>query len=135
MDVFDKQKRSEIMKSVKSQKNKSTELLLINLFKSNNITGWRRNYKLFGKPDFVFLKNKLAIFVDGCFWHGHNCRNTTPSSNTEYWENKIIRNKNRDKIVNAHLKNINWSVIRIWECDLKNNQNKIIKKIKRKLNV
>ncbi|HQB60511.1 MAG TPA: very short patch repair endonuclease, partial [Spirochaetota bacterium] len=68
MDVFDKNKRTEIMKSVKSNNNRSTELKLIKIFKENNIKGWRRNYKAIGKPDFVFLKKKTAIFVDGCFW-------------------------------------------------------------------
>lgn len=133
MDVFNKKKRSEIMKSVKSQKNKSTELKLIKLFKENKIKGWKRNYKIFGKPDFVFLNHKVAIFVDGCFWHGHKCRNTTPSSNTEYWENKFSKNKARDKIVNSHLKKLNWTVIRIWECELKNKPDKILKKILNKL--
>lgn len=133
MDVFDKEKRSKIMKCVKSYENKSTELYLIKLFKENEIKGWRRSYSLFGKPDFVFLKQKIAVFVDGCFWHGHNCRNTTPSSNTEYWVRKINNNKKRDKLVNKHLKDIEWFVIRIWECELKKNPNKVIKQIKKRL--
>lgn len=133
MDVFDKEKRSKIMKCVKSYENKSTELYLIKLFKENEIKGWRRSYSLFGKPDFVFLKQKIAVFVDGCFWHDHNCRNTTPSSNTEYWVRKINNNKKRDKLVNKHLKDIEWFVIRIWECELKKNPNKVIKQIKKRL--
>ncbi len=77
-ETFTKEQRSQIMQQVKSSRNKSTELKLIQFFKANKINGWRRNYKLFGKPDFVFTKSKTAIFVDGCFWHGHDCRNTTP---------------------------------------------------------
>ena len=68
-DVFDAEKRSDIMHQVKSKKNKSTELRLIEIFKQNGITGWRRNYPVKGHPDFVFPKKKIAVFVDGCFWH------------------------------------------------------------------
>ena len=75
-DTFTDEERSKIMWQVKSGGNKSTELKLINLFKGYRIKGWRRNYKIYGKPDFVSPKKKVAIFVDGCFWHGHNCRNT-----------------------------------------------------------
>ena len=119
-DTFSVEKRSEIMRKVKSNRNKSTELRLIQFFKENRICGWRRNFKLYGKPDFVFPKQRLAIFVDGCFWHGHNCRNTKPKDNANYWESKINRNKNRDVQVTETLTNKNWTVIRIWECELKN---------------
>lgn len=119
-DVFTKEKRSQIMRQVKSTRNKSTELKLIAFFKVNNIKGWRRNYPLFGKPDFTFPKNKLVIFVDGCFWHGHNCRNTKPKDNADYWTKKIERNKNRDLEVNQTLSAKGWKVIRFWECELKN---------------
>ena len=71
-DTFTKKKRSQIMKAVKSKGNISTEIKLIKLFKEKKIKGWRRNYKLFGNPDFVFPKSKIALFADGCFWHGHN---------------------------------------------------------------
>ena len=119
MDTFSKSDRSNIMRLVKSRNNKSTELQLIQLFKRRKITGWRRNYKIFGNPDFVFLKKKVAIFVDGCFWHGHSCRNVAPSSNKQYWENKLLRNKQRDAVVNQHLLDLNWIVFRVWECELK----------------
>lgn len=121
-DTFSVEKRSEIMRKVKSNHNKSTELKLIQYFKENRICGWRRNFKLYGKPDFVFPKQRLAIFVDGCFWHGHNCRNTKPKDNAGYWESKINRNKNRDVQVTETLTNKNWTVIRIWECELKTRQ-------------
>lgn len=74
---------------------------------------------MFGKPDFVFLKHRIAIFVDGCFWHGHNCRNVTPKNNAEYWRKKIENNKERDKIVTKTIEKKGWKVIRIWECELK----------------
>lgn len=117
-DVFNKEKRSEIMRTVKSSKNKSTEEKLIAYFKENSITGWRRNYKVYGKPDFVFPKLRIAIFADGCFWHGHNCRNTRPEQNKEYWQSKIARNMVRDADVTKHLEKLGWRVIRIWECEL-----------------
>lgn len=118
-DNFSKEKRSEIMRKVKSTRNKSTELKLITFFKNNNIKGWRRGFPLFGKPDFVFQKARTAIFLDGCFWHGHTCRNTIPKDNKEYWNNKINRNKARDYLVLNILTEKNWKVIRIWECELK----------------
>ncbi|MGB9180175.1 MAG: very short patch repair endonuclease, partial [Pyrinomonadaceae bacterium] len=111
--------RSKVMKAVKASGNKSTELKLIDYFKKSKITGWRRNYKLFGKPDFVFPKNRLAIFVDGCFWHGHDCRNTKPADNADYWRRKIARNKKRDQLVTSTLQQNGWNIIRIWECQIK----------------
>lgn len=126
-DTFSKEKRSQIMSSVKSKKNKSTELKLIKIFIENNLTGWCRNYPLFGKPDFVFPKFKIAIFTDGCFWHGHNCRNTKPADNAEYWTNKINKNKRRDLLVTERLISKGWQVVRFWECELqkKNYQSKL----------
>ena len=130
-DVFDKEKRSEIMRAVKSSKNKSTEEKLIAYFKENKITGWRRNYKVYGKPDFVLPDLRIAIFVDGCFWHGHNCRNTHPEQNKEYWQRKIGRNMDRDKEVTDHLERLGWNVIRIWECEfLKKNRGLLEKRLK-----
>ncbi len=107
------------MRSVKSKNNKSTEIALIGYFKKIGVKGWRRNYSLFGKPDFTFPKKRIVVFVDGCFWHGHNCRNTTPKDNEEYWKRKIERNIERDKTVAQNLSQKNWKVIRIWECEIK----------------
>lgn len=118
-DIFNKEKRSEIMSQVKSKRNKSTEEKLIQFFKEKKITGWRRNYKIKGKPDFVFPKMRIAIFTDGCFWHGHDCRNTRPKDNSEYWLKKISRNMERDAETTKYLQKIGWHVIRIWECELK----------------
>lgn len=127
VDTFTKSERSQIMRKVKSKSNKSTEIRLIQYFHENGIKGWRRNYKLIGKPDFVFPRQRIAIFTDGCFWHGHNCRNLKPQDNKDYWIKKIRRNKQRDKEVTDMLKSKKWTVIRIWECELKN-YNKIEKK-------
>ena len=117
-DVFNKGKRSEIMSRVRSKNNKSTELKLIQIFKENNIDGWKRNYPVKGHPDFVFLDKKIAVFVDGCFWHGHDCRNTRPSDNADYWMKKRERNMKHDKEITELFERRGWKVIRIWECEL-----------------
>lgn len=118
-DVFSPEERSRVMSKIRSSKNKSTELRLQNFFKRNNITGWRKNFPLFGRPDFVFPKLRIAVFVDGCFWHGHSCKNLRPKSNQAYWDKKIERNISRDALVSKVLRSKNWIVMRIWECELK----------------
>jgi len=134
-DVFDKGKRSEVMSHVRSKGNKSTESRLIKLFKENSIKGWRRNYPVKGHPDFIFPKEKVAVFVDGCFWHGHDCRNTRPKTNEEYWTKKRERNIRHDQEVTALFEARGWTVLRIWECELKKqSQLKTIIKIKNAIN-
>lgn len=129
-DIFLPEKRSSIMSKIQSKGNKSTELKLIKYFKENNIHGWRRGYKVKGHPDFVFLNKKIAIFVDGCFWHGHDCRNTRPSNNKDFWQNKRKQNILHDKEITKRLESRGWTVIRIWECELKKkNQDLLLKKL------
>jgi len=115
MDNISTQKRSWTMAQVRSSGNKSTEQKMVRVFRENKIKGWRRKYPLTGKPDFVFPKERLVVFVDGCFWHGHPTLCRIPESNKEYWNTKIERNKKRDKEVNKALKNNGWKVLRIWE--------------------
>ncbi len=107
--------RSALMARIRSSGNRSTELRLIALFRTHGIKGWRRSSRLFGRPDFVFPKARLAIFVDGEFWHGHPAKCRMPSTNRPYWEAKIARNRTRDRVVNAHLRGLGWRVLRIWE--------------------
>jgi DNA mismatch endonuclease (patch repair protein) len=121
-DTFSTEQRSAIMRKVKSKGNASTELRLIALFKARGFSGWRRNYPAFGKPDFVFLAQKIAVFVDGCFWHGHDCRNTKPKDNEAYWRQKIERNRRRDAEVSENLRARGWTVVRFWECELRNEE-------------
>jgi len=73
-----------------------------------------------GKPDLVFPKHKLALFVNGCFWHGHGCKRggTGPKSNTGYWAPKIARTRARDAASMAALKEVGWKVAILWECEL-----------------
>ena len=128
-DIFTTEKRSEIMSHIRSKNNKSTELKLIKIFNEYGITGWRRNYNVKGHPDFVFLKKKIAVFVDGCFWHGHKCQKHKPKDNSEYWKNKISYNKLHDKQTTELFQKRGWTVIRIWECKLKNKPQKLLSKI------
>ena len=129
-DTVSPGERSRIMAEVKSRDNKSTELKLIKIFKQYGIKGWRRTYPLPGHPDFVFPKSRLAIFVDGCFWHGCNEHCRIPKTNREYWVSKIDKNIKRDKLISKKLKEKEWTVIRIWEHELKKgNHTKKIEKI------
>ena len=108
------------MAAVRSKGNRATELKLISIFRVNRITGWRRNQRLPGKPDFVFRKERLAVFVDGCFWHGCPKHGEIPATNKQYWRTKLSRNKTRDRQVLTVLKKQNWRALRLWEHDLKN---------------
>lgn len=117
-DVFSPAKRSAVMALIRSHGNKDTELRMIALFRENGITGWRRGVRLFGKPDFVFRAGKVAVFVDGCFWHGCPRHATIPKTRAAFWAAKFSRNKERDRLVTRTLRKAGWRVIRVWECDL-----------------
>lgn len=125
-DIYDKETRSAIMQKIKSKGNKSTEICLIQVFQGQGIKGWRRGYPVKGHPDFVFLKKRVAIFVDGCFWHGHDCRNTRPEENKDFWMKKIGRNIEHDKAVTKMFTDRGWKVLRIWECELKKKNREIL---------
>ncbi len=134
-DVYDKEKRSAVMRNIKGKGNKSTELALIAIFREQGINGWRRGYQVKGHPDFVFLKERIAIFVDGCFWHGHDCRNTKPKDNGDFWSKKIGCNVKRDKAVTQMFESRGWVVLRIWECELKKkNRDSLVERLNRALN-
>jgi len=107
------------MAKILSKGNKSTELKLIYIFQANRIIGWRRNQKLSGSPDFVFRKERLAVFVDGCFWHGCRWHCRMPKDNRPYWKRKISSNGARDRLTTRALRRIGWRVIRVWEHSLK----------------
>jgi DNA mismatch endonuclease (patch repair protein) len=113
-DVFSKKERSNIMAAIHSRGNKATELRLISILRAAGITGWRRHQSLPGRPDFIFYRQRLALFVDGCFWHGcpQHCR--MPRGNREYWERKIAGNITRDRLVSRALRGRGWRVLRIW---------------------
>lgn len=131
-DVFSVTKRSEIMSRVKSRGNESTELRLIRLFRMYKIKGWRRRSRIFGSPDFVFPNQRLAIFVDGCFWHGCPMHGTLPRTNRAFWQEKLRRNRMRDRLVNKTLKQRGWKTLRLWQHDLRNGD-KVIRRLERSL--
>lgn len=106
------------MSLIRGHGNKATELAMIRIFKANGITGWRRHRPVFGKPDFVFPKLRLALFVDGCFWHFCPKHSRMPKGNAEYWERKKLVNQKRDRLVTKTLKAKGWNVLRVWEHDL-----------------
>src|ERR1022692_3334985 len=114
-DFLSKRKRSQVMAAVRSKGNKDTELKLISILRAHRISGWRRNHKLTGKPDFVFRRERLAVFVDGCFWHGCHVHGECPATNRTYWRRKLARNKARDQRTVRQLKQQNWRVLRVWE--------------------
>jgi len=126
-DIYDKKNRSKIMSRVRSSGNKATEKRLIKIFRENEIKGWRRKWPLPGKPDFVFPKERIVVFVDGCFWHGCPTHGTIPKTNREFWEKKISRNSERDKEVNRQLSDKGWGVVRIWQHELKEPENVLLK--------
>jgi len=111
--------RGALMSRVRSSGNATTEQRLLTFFRSAHITGWRRNYPLTGKPDFVFSPERLAVFADGCFWHGHNCgRKLKPKTNATAWRAKIRLTKRRDRKMSRDLRKHGWRVLRFWECAL-----------------
>jgi len=118
-DVFTKAQRSAVMARVRSRDNASTEIRTVELLRAAGITGWRRHSRIFGKPDFVFQKAKIALFVDGCFWHGCPRCKRVPTSSEAFWRAKIQRNIQRDKKVSRQLRKEGWKVIRVRECRLR----------------
>jgi DNA mismatch endonuclease (patch repair protein) len=133
-DVFSALKRSQIMSRVRCRGNKATELALISLMQRHKISGWRRKVKLFGKPDFVFPKHRLAVFVDGCFWHACPKHATRPANNQAFWTIKLARNKVRDRLVTQKLKKSGWRVLRVWQHELsRRNEHCLMRRIRQAL--
>jgi len=118
-DVFTKAKRSAVMARIQGKGNKATELALILLLRQHHLKGWRRNQPVFGRPDFVFRRGRITVFVDGCFWHGCPTHFKLPLNNQLFWRAKFEQNRARDKLVNRTLKALGWKVVRIWEHDLR----------------
>ena len=114
-DVFTKAKRSEVMSRVRARGNRSTELRMILIFRSHGISGWRRNRPVLGRPDFVFPVERVAVLVDGCFWHGCPRHYTAPAGHAAFWRRKLVANRTRDRLVTRTLTRAGWKVIRIWE--------------------
>ncbi len=130
MDTITKEQRSRNMAAIRSRGNQTTEVAFSKLLRINKITGWRRHSRrLFGTPDFIFPRSKVAIFIDGCFWHGCPKCKTNPKTNAKYWKTKIANNQKRDREVKKQLVREDWKVLRFWEHEIKENPNRIIRKI------
>lgn len=149
-DVFTKQKRSAVMARIRSRGNRDTELALARLLRAHGVKGWRRQVEIRNpksevrkfrvKPDFVFRRERVAVFVDGCFWHG--CPQHSPPgrwlrkssmpmgdgsrragsggrTGKAFWRAKLAANRARDRAVNRALRRAGWRVVRIWEHTLR----------------
>jgi DNA mismatch endonuclease, patch repair protein len=155
-DVFTKAKRSDVMSRIRSRGNKATELALVWVFRAHGITGWRRQVVIRGRaallrgpeitaaqqrrpaflvrPDFVFPRLRLAVFVDGCFWHGCPRHETKPRNNAAFWRRKFAANKARDRLVTRTLRQNGWRVLRIWEHALvRKNEPRLVARLQRAL--
>lgn len=118
-DVFTPQKRSEVMSRIRSAGNRETEVAFAKILRCEGIAGWRRNAPVFGKPDFVFRRERVVVFVDGCFWHHCPRHGKIPKTRQKYWREKILYNIDRARKVNRELRRSGWKVIRFWSCELK----------------
>lgn len=119
-DVFTPEQRSAVMRKVPGR-NSSAELKVRRLLRALGV-GYRLHRKdLPGSPDIVMAGRRLAVFVHGCFWHGHDCRRgaRAPKAHADYWSAKIARNKERDVRVQAELTALGWRPVVVWECELK----------------
>jgi DNA mismatch endonuclease (patch repair protein) len=118
-DWLSREQRSRNMASIHSKGNATTERAFLQLLRGAGLSGWRRHADLPGKPDFVFRTQRLAVFIDGCFWHGCPRCYRLPEDNRGYWRAKIFGNRSRDRRRIKELRALNWQVIRIWEHSLK----------------
>lgn len=132
-DIYSRSKRSQIMSSVRSTGNRSTELAAIRYFREQGLSGWRRHLDLSGTPDFCFPDAKVAVFVDGCFWHGCPKHYKAPKTNKRFWRERVEKNIRRDRRVDRQLRKAGWSIIRIWEHELRNPSGRLESRLRRAL--
>jgi len=121
-DWLTREQRSRNMASIRSEGNSTTERVFLSILRQAGICGWRRHLKLPGKPDFAFRSQRLAIFLDGCFWHGCPRCYRLPQDNRSYWKQKLLGNRFRDRLRARELRSLGWSVLRIWEHTLKSSR-------------
>jgi len=124
-DIFTKRKRSEIMSKIKGKGNKTTEVAFANLLKENKISGWRRQWPVAGRPDVAFPREKVAVFVDGCFWHQCPRHKRMPEARKEYWMDKFRVGKAKRVRDKRLLKTGGWIVLEVWEHDLKDDYGRV----------
>lgn len=129
-DNLTPEQRKYAMGRIRSRGNLSTEMALIVAMRQAAISGWRRNSRVRGNPDFIFPKPHVAVFVDGCYWHGCPKCALESKSNRKYWLAKIQRNRQRDKETSRELRSQGWIVVRLWEHELKDQPAKCIRKLR-----
>jgi len=129
-----KKEITSVVMSANKAKNTKPELLVRKALWNSGVRGYRLNWKKApGRPDIAFPGKKIAIFVNGCFWHRcERCYTNLPKTNTEFWLNKFTKNKDRDAHKNQELLSLGWTVITIWECDIKNSLSTIVEMVKNK---
>jgi len=128
MDNLTKEQRRKNMQNIRS-KDTMPERKIMEELKRRRVYFREHVKTIFGKPDIVFRRKKVVIFIDSDFWHGHPKHFIMPVTNYEYWSNKIARNKERDKQVTKDLRSKGWKVIRLWEYDIKHSFEKSINTI------
>ncbi|MBX2979406.1 MAG: DNA mismatch endonuclease Vsr [Flavobacteriales bacterium] len=114
--MFSKLQHSALLSRVHGHGDKANES---KLYRTHGMKRWRQHQPLFGRQDVIIPRSKLAVFVDGCFWHGCPKHATQPKGNRRFWAEKLEANKSRDRKVNRELRAKGWRVLRIWEHDLK----------------
>jgi len=126
-DIFSKEKRSQIMSKIRGR-NTGIEKKLLKAMHASGIKGFEYQKRMLGNPDFVFEKQKIAVFCDGDFWHGYNFKKWSRKLN-KFWFDKISRNIKRDREVAKQLKKEGWKVVRIWGHHIKGDPEKCLNKI------
>lgn len=138
MKKLTKEQRSQLMSKVRSKGNLSTEVSLAKALRRSGVTGWRRHLPIPAdgrrlRPDFVFPHARLAVFVDGCFWHQCPLHATTPVSRRSYWLPKLEANKARDRRDGRVLRKQGWKVLRIWEHSVRRDADGCVRRIAKTL--
>ena len=130
-DNLTEEQRRKVMSRNKPSGGKSTEWALRSRLIAGGISGWKiQPADITGKPDFVFLSERIAIFVDGCFWHGCELHKNIPKTNESFWSKKISGNIERDKEVTSILIDEGWTVLRFWEHELMSSPENVIQTIR-----
>lgn len=134
-DSLTREQRSRNMASIRSKGNITTERAFLSILRKAGISGWRRHLNLPGKPDFAFGAHRLAVFLDGCFWHGCPRCYRLPYDNRPYWRKKLLMNRRRDRRRTQELRALDWKVLRFWEHSLESEsgRDKILLKLRRAL--
>lgn len=122
MDRIPKKMRSELMSKVRSSGNMTTEIAMARVMRFHGISGWRRHVRLLSfRPDFVFRRERVVVFVDGCFWHACPEHGSRPKSNADFWNSKLDGNVARDRRADRELSDSGWKVVRFWEHSVRRN--------------